>query len=152
MRSHTVFSGKIRRVSSPAVLVVLASAAGLAAGAGGDDDPPIQQIMGQVHARSRAIARRLRAPGALGADDRKGMAEDAAVLGRLVTEARGLTEPARERKTPQRDWARAADDLLRAADDFARVIADPRSDRPRAARSFQALQKTCTNCHRTFRG
>ena len=59
---------------------------------------------------------------------------------------------ARERKKSQQDWTRAADDFLRSADEFAGVIADTGSDRPRATQSYQRLQKTCTNCHRTFRG
>jgi hypothetical protein len=64
--------------------------------------------------------------------------------------ARG-TEPARARKKSPQDWTRAVDDFVRASEDFARIIADEGSARPQAMRSYQQLQKTCTNCHRSFR-
>jgi hypothetical protein len=43
------------------------------------------------------------------------------------------------------------DDFLRSSEELARVIADPRSSRPRAIQSYQELQKTCIKCHYTFR-
>jgi cytochrome c556 len=151
-RSHAVLRLRFRGVSAPAVLVALASAAGLASAARGGDDSPIQRIMDQVHTRNRAIGKRLRDPTALGATDRERMAENAVTLISLGKEARGLTEPARERKKSHQDWARAADNFLREADEFAGVIADPGTSQSRAAKSYRKLQTTCTNCHNTFRG
>jgi transposase len=142
---------KFRAVSAQAVLVAPPSAAGPATGAGGGDDPPIRKIMDQVHAPSRAVGMRLRAPAALGAAGREGMAADSASLIRLGKDDRGLTEPAKERKKSQQDRTRAADDLPRAADEFAWVIADPGSDPPRAPRSHREPRGICTNCHGAFR-
>src|SRR5262249_33073609 len=130
MRSHAVRKPKFREVSPPAVLVILVLAAGLATGARGGDDSSIQKILDQIHTRNRAIGKGLRAPTALEAAGRTGLAMDAASLVRLGKEARGLTEPAKERKKSQQDWTRAVDDFLRAADDFARVIVDPGASRP----------------------
>jgi cytochrome c556 len=152
MRSHAVLRLTFRGVSASAVLAALISVAGLATAARVDDGSAIQQIMEQVHTRNRAIGKGLRAPTALEAAGRKGIAADAAFLVRLGKEVRGHTEPARERKKSQQDWTRAADDFLRSADDFAGVIADASSDRARVTRSYQKLQKTCTNCHSIFRG
>jgi cytochrome c556 len=142
---------KFRDVSPPAVLVALVLATGLATGAWGGDDSPTQKIMDQIHARNRAIGKGLRAPTALEAADRTGLAAHAASLVQLGKEARGLTEPAKERKKSQQDWTRAADDFVRAADDFARVIANPGTSRPQVTQSYQKLQKTCLNCHSAFR-
>jgi len=142
---------KFREVSPAAVLVALVLAAGLATGAWGGDDSQIQQIMGQIHTRNRAIGKGLRAPTALEAAGRAGLAVDAASLVRLGKEARGLTEPAKERKKSQQDWTRAADNFLRVAVDFARVIADPGASRPQVTQSYHKLQKTCINCHSAFR-
>ena len=141
---------KFREVPPPALLVALVVAAGLATGARGGDDSPIHKLMDQIHSRNRSIGKRLRAPAALEAAGRKGLAVDAASLVRLGKEARGLTEPANVRKRSQQDWTRAADDFLRAADDLARVIAGPEFSRPQVTQSYQKLQKTCTNCHSAF--
>jgi hypothetical protein len=142
---------KFRGAPPPAVLVALVLAAGLAAWAGGGGDSPIQEIMDQIHTRNRAIAKGLRAPTALEAAGREAIATDAASLVRLGKEARRHSEPTRERKKPQQDWTRAADNFLRAANDFSRVIADPGASRPQVTRSYQKLQKTCTDCHAAFR-
>jgi hypothetical protein len=136
-RSLTVLAAKLRGVSARAVIVVLAFAAGLGAEAGGGDDPPMQKILDQIHTRNRPIGKRLRYSTALEATDRVRMADNAATPIRLGTEARELTEPARERKKSQQDWARAASDFLRAADEFNGVIADPRTSQPRAAQSYK---------------
>jgi hypothetical protein len=139
------------RVPALATLGAAVLGAGLATGVNGGDESPIHKIMDQVHIRNRAIAKGLRSPTALEASGRKSMAADAASLIRLGKEARTLAEPARERKKSQQDWTRAVDDFLRASEDFARIIADEGSARPQATRSYQQLQKTCTNCHRAFR-
>ena len=138
----------LRVVPALAVPAVIALAAGLATGARGGDDSPILTIMGQVHARNRALGKGLRATAA---PDRKAMATDAESLIRLGKEARRLTEPARERGKSQQDWTRAVDDFLRASDELARDLAEPRGSRPRALSSYQKLQKTCVNCHSAFR-
>jgi hypothetical protein len=142
---------KFRGVPTMATLGAAVLAAGLTTGSEGGDDSPINKIMDQVHARNRAIGKGLRSPTALGSAGRKSMAADAQSLIRLGKEARALTEPAREQEKSQQDWTRAVDDFLRASEDFARVIADEGSARPQATRSYQQLQKTCTNCHRAFR-
>jgi cytochrome c556 len=136
---------------SPVALLAGALLAVLATGAGGGDDSAILKIMEQIHTRNRAIGKGLRAPAALEAAGRKTLAADAASLVRLGKEARGLTEPAKERKKSRQDWTREADNYLLAADDFARTIADPGAERPRVAQSYQKLRKTCTNCHSAFR-
>jgi cytochrome c556 len=142
----------MRDSSSVAALVALAIALLLAlASARGDDDSPIQEIMGQVHTRNRAIGKRLRIPAALEAAGRKGLAADAASLVQLGKKARKLTGPAQERKKSQQEWNRSVDDFLRASEEFAKVIADPGLSRPRATQSYQKLQKTCMNCHSAFR-
>jgi cytochrome c556 len=146
-----VIRSKFTGVPALAALVVVVLAAGLAPVARGGDDSAIKRIMDQVHTRNRAIGKRLRAPTALEAAGRKGLAADAASLVRLGKEARTLTGPAQERTKSQQDWTRAVDEFLRASDEFARVIADPGSSRPRATQSYQKLQTTCTNCHSTFR-
>jgi cytochrome c556 len=142
---------KFREVSPQAVLVALVLAAGLATGAWGGDDSPTQKIMHQINSRNRAIGKGLRAPTAIEAADRTGLAVDAASLVQLGKEARGLTEPAKERKKSQQDWTRAANDFLRAADEFGRVIANSGASRPQVTQSYQKLQKTCINCHSAFR-
>jgi hypothetical protein len=140
-----------RGVPALATLGAAVLAAGLMTGAEGGDDSPIHEIMDQVHTRNRAIGKGLLSATALEASGRTSMAADAASLIRLGKQARTLTEPARERKKSQQDWTRAVDDFLRASDDLAKVIADPGSSRPHATRSYQKLQKTCANCHSTFR-
>ena len=142
---------KFRRMPALAGLLAVLLAAGLAHGAMGGDDAPIQEIMEQVHTRNRAIGKGLRIPSALEAASRKGLAADAASLVKLGKEARTLTGPARERKKPQQEWTQKVNDFLRASEEFARVIADPRSSRPRATQSYKKLQKTCLNCHSAFR-
>ena len=142
---------KFRGLPALATLVAAVLAAGLTTGTKGGDDSPIHRIMDQVLTRNRAIGKQLRSPTALDAAGRKAMAADAASLIRLGKEARALAEPARARKKSPQDWTREVDNFLRASEDFARIIADEGSARPRAMRSYQQLQKTCTNCHRAFR-
>jgi hypothetical protein len=132
-------------------LVAVLLAAGLALGAKGDDDSPIQTIMEQVQAKSRAVGKGLRIPFAREQAGRKGLAADAASLVHLGKEARTLTGPARERKKSQQEWTRKVDDLLWAPEEFARVIADPESSLPQATQSYQKVQKTCINYHSAFR-
>jgi hypothetical protein len=142
---------KFRGVPTMAALGAAVLAAGLGTGADGGDDSPIHKIMDRVHTRNRAIGKGLRSPTALEAAGRRSMAADAASLIRLGKEARALAEPARARKKSPQDWTRAVDDFVRASEDFARIIADEGSARPQAMRSYQQLQKMCTNCHRSFR-
>src|SRR5271166_6195628 len=127
MRRVTPMKTKLRQMPALAGLVAVSLAAGLAHGAGGGDDSPIQEIMGQVHTRNRAIGKGLRAPSALEAAGRKGLAADAASLVKLGKQSRTLTGPARERKKPQQEWIRTVDDFVRTSEEFARVIADPGS-------------------------
>jgi cytochrome c556 len=144
---------KFRHMPAPVLagLLSVLLAAGLTHGAGDGDDSTIQELMEQVHARNRAIGKGLRVPSALEAARRKGLAADAASLVQLGKKARTLTGPARERKKSQEEWIRAVDDFLRASEELAKVIADTGSSRPRATQSYQTLQKTCINCHTTFR-
>jgi hypothetical protein len=142
---------KFRGVPTMAALGAAVLAVGLGTGADRGDDFPIHKIMDRVHTRNRAIGKGLRSPTALEAAGRRSMAADAASLIRLGKEARALAEPARARKKSPQDWTRAVDDFVRASEDFARIIADEGSARPQAMRSYQQLQKTCTNCHRSFR-
>jgi len=142
---------KCRRIHALAGLVAVVLAAWLPHGARGGDDSPIQTIMDQVQARNRAIGKRIRAPSALEAAGRKGLAADTAFMLQLGKKARTLTGPALDRKKSQQEWTQRVDDFLRASEEFARVIADPGSSRPRAMQSYQKLQKTCINCHSAFR-
>jgi cytochrome c556 len=135
-------------VPALAVLVAVVLAAGLATRTLGGDESPIQKIMDQVQTRSRGINKGLRSASAL---DRKALAAAAESLNKLGKEARGLTQPAKERMKSQQEWTRTADDFLRAVDDFARVIASPGSSRSQTTQSYQKLQKTCVNCHSAFR-
>jgi hypothetical protein len=151
MRRDAAMKAKFRRMPALAGLLAVLLAAGLAHGARDGDDSPIQEIMGQVQTRNRAIGKGLRIPSALAAAGRKGLAADAAILVQLGKEARNLTGPARERKKSKQEWIRSVDDFLRASEEFARIVADPESSRPRATQSYQKLQKTCVNCHSAFR-
>jgi hypothetical protein len=133
------------------VAVFLAAAVALTPGARGGDDSAILKIMEQVHTRNRAIGKGLRTTFAHEAAGRKTLAADAASLVQLGKEARTLTGPARERKKSQEEWTRTVDGFVRASEELARVIAEPGSSQPRAKQSYQQLQKTCINCHSTFR-
>jgi hypothetical protein len=151
MLREAVMKTKLRQMPALAGLLAVLLPAGLAHEARGDDDSSIQEIMGQVQAKNRAIGKGIRIPSALEAAGRKKLAADVASLIRLGKETRMLTEPAREQKKPQQEWIRAVDDFLRASEEFAKVIAEPGSSRPRATQSYQKLQKTCINCHSAFR-
>jgi hypothetical protein len=134
-------------------LVAMALAAGLAlppvARAG--DDSAILKIMEEVNTRNRAIGKGLRVSFAPEPADRKTLAAHAASLVQLGKEARTLTGPARERNKSQPEWTRSVDAFLRASEGFARVIAEPGLSQARAKQSYQNIQKTCINCHSTFR-
>jgi cytochrome c556 len=151
MKRDARMKPKFRGEPALTAMVAVVLASGLAPGASGGDDLPIQKIMDQVHTRNRAIGKALRAPTAFEAAGRKGMALDAASLIRLGKETRRLTQPAQGRKKSQQEWTQSVDDFLGASEEFARIIADPRSARPEATRSYQTLQKTCINCHSAFR-
>jgi hypothetical protein len=92
---------KFRGVPALATLVAAVLAAGLETGAKGDDDSPIHKIMDRVHTRNRAIGKGLRAPTALEAAGRKGMAADA---GSLIVPA---GKPARSRDPPKSGRSRS---------------------------------------------
>jgi cytochrome c556 len=139
---------RFRRAQALAALVAAVLAAGQGTGSTASDNSPIQKIMHQIQTQNRAIGKGLRAKTAL---DRNALAACAASLTRLGKEARPLTEPPRERMKSQNEWTRAVDDFLRASDEFATVIATPRTSSPQAMQSYQVLQKTCVNCHTTFR-
>jgi hypothetical protein len=126
-------------------------AAGLAAVVRGGDDSPIGTIMGQIHLLDRSITKRLRAPAALDVAGRGRLTADAASLVRLGKEVRSLERPAQARKRPRQDWERAVNQFLTAGQSFARVIANEAIDQPRTIKSYQKLQRTCTNCHTLFR-
>jgi cytochrome c556 len=139
---------KLRIAPAAAKLVAIVLAVVLASGTSARDESPIQKIMDQVQTRNRAIGKGLRPATAI---DRKALAAAAASLIRLGKDARMLTDPAKERMKPQQEWTLAVDDFIRASNDFAKVIAAPNTSRPEARQSYQKLQKTCANCHSTFR-
>jgi hypothetical protein len=151
MWRDAVMRTRFGRMPARAGLAAALLAAGLLPGARGGDNPAIGKIMEQVNISNRAIGKGLRATSALEASGRNGLAADAASLARLGREARTLTGPARGQRKPQQEWTRAVDDFLQSSEDLAGVLADPGSSRPRAAQSYQKLQKTCIRCHRTFR-
>lgn len=133
-----------------AILAVSVSAlAGLSLAAD-DDDTPFQKSMTQVNKANSAIRKSTRTD----AEFKKTgdtVGKNAEIIAKVGKESRELKDFAEKEKKPLAEWTKLMDEMTKAAEDVSKAAAKPKATAEEAKTAFNALNKTCANCHNVFK-
>ncbi len=113
----------------------------------------LEEIMEKVQKHKGVITKGTRNP-ALFKKEQKNVEKSAKELAKLAKEAKPIKDylkNAKDEKNPQAKWDEICDQFHKSADDLAKLVAKDDVGQPEAKKAFAAVNKSCADCHSTFK-
>jgi cytochrome c556 len=116
-----------------------------------DKKTELGEMMETVNSKNLAVKKGVYTLPGWNKADKKVVGENADVLVSIGKKIHDMTEPAKKEKKKQVEWTKAVDEYIASAENLSKEIKKSGAKQPDAKKAYQALQATCSNCHKDFR-